>query len=234
LVDPAHAGDVKLGDLIRNGQYRPTNKWNTRFGAVHLIQPNNNLYAEVQIAAQACILRRRPDGTPISDAGELIECAEFGSAGRASDPRIGAIINAKAREGYSITLRNPVALYITRVSSDGFQRPNGAPAGNFWRFVRGAPATTPNGPNMGLHLVYEVPAAEGFVVGDMKIAGEPIEFGGQLAENIHVGLFGVLCRKGQSQNRDFKCGETPPAPPGPALAAKPSKWPMRGAKVSVP
>jgi hypothetical protein len=34
--------------------------------------------------------------------------------------------------------------------------------------------------------VYEVPASEGFVVGDIRIGGRPIEFAGQIAEHLTV------------------------------------------------
>ncbi len=211
LVDPAHAADVKIQDLIVNNRYRPENRWNTQFGAVHLIQPNNNLFAEVLIAAQACILRHDNNGTPITDSTGLIRCARFGEEGRASDPKIGAQVNAKAREGDAISLRNPVALYITRFSNDGFNR-NGTPVPIFWKLVRGTPAPAGEDVGMGLHLVYEVPANAGFVVGDLRIGNEPIRFGGQLAENVHVGLYALICRKGTFHNQTFRCGAAPVQP----------------------
>jgi len=151
LVDPAHNDAVKIGDLISpQGKYRPFNKWNTEHGAVHLIQQNNNRYAEVQVAAQACILRRRDNGTTITDSNELIECSLYGEPGRSSDPKIGAIVNQKAREGHSLSLRNPVALYITSWTTSGaWKKPDGSPVGQYWRLVRGQPAPGPNKPAMG-------------------------------------------------------------------------------------
>jgi hypothetical protein len=50
---------------------------------------------------------------------------------------------------------------------------------------------------MAVRLEYEVPASEGFVVGDIRIGGRPIEFGGQLAEHVTVmaaGIAGVRTR----------------------------------------
>ncbi|HYV63454.1 MAG TPA: hypothetical protein VE958_12305 [Bryobacteraceae bacterium] len=218
LVDPAHQAEVVVGDLIVNGKYQPKNKWNTQYGAVHLIQPNNNLYAEVLIAAQACILRQRATGAVITDADELIKCSRYGEPGRASDPKIGADVNGLARDGDSISLRNPVALYITGWNSTGMKKPNGSPVGNYWTLRRGTPSPGPNQAAMGLHLVFEVPAAEGFVVGDIKIGTHAIEFGGQLAEKISVGLLGLASSQGQSNNPSFKCGvqPAPAAPPAPA------------------
>jgi hypothetical protein len=223
LVNPAQAADVKLSDLFVGGNYNPRNKWNTTHGAVHLIQPNNNLFAEVQIAAQACILRKRNDGTPITDSTELINCSQYGEAGRASDPKIGAIVNDKARQGYSVSLRNPVALYLTRWTTSGnWRKPDGSPVGDYWRLLRGRPAPTAADPAMGLHLVYEVPASEGFVVGDIKVGNRTIQFAGEIAEQINVGLFALLCREGNAHNPSFRCGVFPPgvaAAPGIAATA---------------
>jgi hypothetical protein len=39
--------------------------------------------------------------------------------------------------------------------------------------------------------VFEVPAAEGFTVSDVRIGDEPIRFGGQLAERMTVKLVGL-------------------------------------------
>lgn len=209
LVNPTFKDQVKIEDLISGNQYQPKNKWNTQHGAVHLIQKNNNLFAEVMIAAQSCILRKAANGSPITDAPTLIDCGVGGEAGRASDPKIVADVNSLARDKSSITLRNPVALYITRWDSDGLKKPDNSPVGNYWKLVRGKPASGPNKPAMGLHLVYEVPASEGFVVGDIKSGNRTIDFGGQLAEHINVGLFGLVCREGQSNNPLFNCGVQP-------------------------
>lgn len=238
LVDPAHAGDVKLTDLIVGGSYTPRNKWNTTHGAVHLIQPNNNLYAEVQIAAQACILRENDAGVPISESNALIECARYGEAGRASDPKIGAIVNGKARQGYAISLRNPVALYMTSWKTSGdWKKPNGSPVANYWTLVRGKPASSGQNGNLGLHLVYEVPPAEGFVVGDIKVGSRTIQYAGEIAEQINVGLFALLCREGSAANPGFKCNVFPSVggPPIPGIAAEEhdagSDRILRGARV---
>ena len=142
----------------------------------------------------------------------------FGEDGRASDPKIGAQVNALARHGDAISLRNPVALYITRFSNDGINR-NGAPVANFWKLVRGTPAAPGQTFGMGLHLVYEVPADAGFVVGDLRIGNDPIRFGGQLAENVHVGLFALVCRKGSFQNQGFTCDAAPDSRNAGAAAA---------------
>ena len=89
-----------------------------------------------------------------------------------------------SRKGLYVTFRDPVGLYIVDWNDSGFTKPNGTPVGNYWRIVRGTPG-------MVLRLEYEVPAGLGFVVGDIKIGGHPIEYGGQVAEHITVSTTGT-------------------------------------------
>jgi hypothetical protein len=191
--------DVQLNDLLdASSNYDRLNQWNTQNGAMHLNQPNNTLGAEINIAAFATILRQKA-GVVLTDPDELIRCAQFGAPGRASDPTIGAAVNALAREGYAVTLQNPIGLYIDGLNAAGWTKPDGSPADpGYWQILRGSPGAT-------LRAVYEVPTSEGFTVSDVLIGGEPIEFGGQIAEHITMKLTGVACRKGQIQNQAFGC-----------------------------
>ncbi|MBW4622750.1 MAG: hypothetical protein KME17_25750 [Cyanosarcina radialis HA8281-LM2] len=190
--------EVQLEDLFRNGAYNTYNKWNTTDGAMHLNQRNNTLRAEINIAAQATILRQK-DGEVLTDADELIRCALYGSPGRASDPTIGALVNALAREGYAITLQNPVGLYIDRLDTPGWTKPDGSDVDpGYWKILRGTPGAI-------LRAVYEVPESEGFTVGDLLIGGEAIEFGGQIADFITMKLTGIACRQGEIQNPAQGC-----------------------------
>ena len=192
--------DVQLSDLFQDDVYNRLNKWNTTHGVMHLNQRNNTLGAEINIAAFATILRER-NGQLLTDADDLIRCAKYGEPGRASDPTIGADVNALAREGYSITLRNPVGLYIDGLNTDGFTKPDGTPiTEDYWKIVRGTQ-------DMGVRAVFEVPPQEGLTVSDILIGGEPIEFGGQIAEHTTMKLTGVACRKGQIHNKAQGCEE---------------------------
>jgi hypothetical protein len=216
--------DVRAGDLRRAGAYDPLNAWNTERGAMHLTHPSNTLGAEIALAADATVLRRRGSRT-LTDADELIRCAGYGVPERASDPRIGADVNALAREGYAITLANPVGLYIAGLDTQGWTRPDGRPVGDYLRIVRGTRTNA-------LRAVYEVPARERaggqpFVVGDISIGGRTIEFGGQVAEFMTLRLTGVACRRGQISNPPRGCepgaaAGTMAAPAGGAGRALPS------------
>ena len=198
--------DVQPDDLFRDGQYNRLNKWNTTHGVMHLNQRNNTLGAEINIAAFATILRQ-VNGQLLTDADELIQCAKYGQPGRASDPHIGADVNELARNGFAITLLNPVGLYIDSLDTTGWVTPNGKAASQFWKSIRGKLGMT-------VRAVFEVPAGEGYTVSDIKIGGTNIEFGGQIAEFIDVKLTGVACREGQFDNQAFGC-----VGGGPKLAA---------------
>src|SRR4051794_29703408 len=52
--------------LTPGGAYLPQNKWN-RLHAVHLVQRNNTLTAEINIAAQGTLLRRHDGHDPVTD-----------------------------------------------------------------------------------------------------------------------------------------------------------------------
>ena len=184
---------------------------------MHLTHGANNLEAEVQIAVLATILRQK-NGEPVEDPDALTDCGQFGTAGRASDPRIGADVQGLAQDGFAITLQNPVGLYITSFDSSGFKKPDGSDVGDYWKVVRGKKAAAADEAASVLHLVYEVPAGEGFVVGDITIGGRKIEFGGQIAEFIHVGLTGVACREGELKNDPRECGDFGPPDAAPFAA----------------
>jgi hypothetical protein len=187
-IDPA----VSFADLGSGSSYDKTNRWNTERGAMHLTNRPNNLQAEILLAADATILVN--DGAiPINDPLQLDQILGFGAMWRSSDPRIGWDVNQLAREGFKITLANPVGLLIDDLDDSGFTKKDGSPAGNYWRVQRGFSGGT-------LRAVYEVPPSEGFVVGEMKIGGEPIRYGGQIAEHVTMKLVGQAWGRGSITN----------------------------------
>lgn len=206
---------VQMADLFPGGQYDRLNKYNSTQGAMHLQQRNNSLGAEIFIGGDATVLRQK-HGQVLTDAVELIECAGFGEALRASDPHIGSEVNALARQGFAITLLNPVGLYMEKPDTAGWQTPDGTDPATFWTRLRGTEEATVRG-------VFEVPAAKGYTVGDIKIGGLPIQFGGQIAENITVKLTGIACRVGSKLNPPKACA-------GPGAVAAPGGLVTRATK----
>ena len=196
------SADVKLAELVTGGHYNPLNVWNTRRGAMHLIQPANSLNAEVRIAADATILRKNPDGTLKTDAQDLIDCAGYGVAGRASDPHIGDLVNELARDGYVISIKDPVGLYMSRPRLSGCKTPDGEPVTQDWFSV------TRGSEDYILHGVFAAPQGSQYIAGDVTIGGVPLLYGGQFAKLIDMGLTGVAYGKGSIKNPAFPCVST--------------------------
>jgi hypothetical protein len=174
---------VKARDLERNKRYLPRNKWNktTKGRPAHLIQGSNTLGAAVGLAAQATILRRRANGEPVTTPQQLVACGALGNPLRNSDPQIASVVNDAARAGDLITLADPAGLYIDGLITGGMATPDGANPASFWKVERGKKGHA-------VRAAFEVPKGRDYVVGDITIGGQPIEWGGQLAVRVRVRL----------------------------------------------
>ncbi len=185
--------DVQREDLFdEDGTYIPRNKWNstTTNGAMHLIQVNNSLSAEIELAAGSSVVRKI-GGRLLAEARELIDCGRYGGRERHSDPHIGERVNSLTRQKADVTLEDPVGLYFNDLLTTGWQTPDGTDPKTFWKYVRGQRGKF-------VRAVYEVPPEKNYVVGDVTINGRPIEFGAQIADFISIKLTGVAHRFGQS------------------------------------
>ena len=194
------------------GAYQPRNKFNMAH-AIHLIQRNNTLQAEINIASQATIIRQHGGHDPVTDPGELINCSRFGDPDRHSDPHIGEVVNGVARQGCSLTLQDPIGLYIDGLphpTNDlGIKKPDGGVVGpDYWTLARGDQDHI-------VRAVFVAPAGQP-AVGDLEIGGKKIEFGGQIVKagpGMMVKLTGIVGKPGVFHKPvSFPC-------PGPALAA---------------
>ena len=211
-----HVGpSVQAADLVdTSGQYNPRNKWNnsTRKGAMHLIQQNNTLSAEIELAAAASNVRVR-SGATLTDERDLILCGAYGQPERHSDPTIGAVVNALARAEADITLANPVGLYLGGLNTAGWTAPDGADPASFWSVTRGTPAKA-------VRAVFEVPPGRGYGVGDLQINGSPVRHGAQIADFITIKLTGLATRIGASVHPPVNgCKRRATGGPGAGLAA---------------
>jgi len=179
LVDP----EIDPAGLEQDGAYLPANQWNssTQGRPAHLIQGSNSLGAAVKLAAEATILRMEDNGDPISDRMRLVECGGLGSPLRNSDPQIASAVNSAAASGAEITLSDPAGLYIDGLTTGGMATPDGANPADYWTIERGDPQHV-------VRAAYEVPEDRGYVVGDITIGGQPIDFGGQLAQRVRISL----------------------------------------------
>jgi hypothetical protein len=187
------SSNVTKADLFPDGKnYDPNNKFNnsTSNGAMHLVQVNNTLGAEIDIAVRSTIIRKI-NGTVLTGERELIDCGQYGDPDRNSDPHIGAQVNMIARKDAFVAIANPVALYIAGFAPLGWQTPDGSDPKDFWKIMRGDQAHA-------LRAVYEVPVAKGFTVGDITINGLPIAFGAQIVDFITIKLVGQAAGIGKN------------------------------------
>ena len=127
------------GFFARKGEYNVYNKWNTTDGIMHLCAPPNSLVAEIYLGADATVLRGNAAGRLLVEPEALICCGAFGGPDRNSDPTIGAVVNAAARLGAYVTLKDPVGLYMDHIDLSGWEVPDGRSVVDCVRIVRGAP-----------------------------------------------------------------------------------------------
>src|SRR5215469_248151 len=172
------------GPLASRNGYNIYNRWNTTHGIVHLCAPPNALLSEIKLGADASIVRKNRAGRLLVEPEALICCNQFGGPNRNSDPTIGATVNAAARLGAFVTLKDPVGLYMDHIDLSGWECPDGKPVDECIHIVRGTPG-------MIERLVVEVPKRRGFSVSDITIGGDSIEYGGQIAECITVKLIAI-------------------------------------------
>ncbi|KAE8399527.1 hypothetical protein BDV37DRAFT_287549 [Aspergillus pseudonomiae] len=117
--------DFFLTDPMTNSEvYNPGNQWNlvsTTGTIAHLVWPNNTLSAEIDIGAQAMVIRKDDQGNVIEDKDDLNNCSKYGNPGRNSDPSIGKAINGLGRKGASLIVAEPAALDIRNFDTGNFQ-----------------------------------------------------------------------------------------------------------------
>jgi hypothetical protein len=176
------SSSIVKADLMSGGAYNKNNVWNTSKGLVHLTvdQLANTLNAALGLASGSATLGT--GGAHYRDNYELQQ--DTSQAPTNADPRVTMDTNTLVRKNLAVTARDPVGLYIAGWDDTGWTKPDGKPVGNYWRIIRGAPGAA-------LRVEYEVPASEGFVVGDIRIGGRPVEFGGQIAEHLTVTIVGI-------------------------------------------
>lgn len=188
--DVCYRVDERTVEVFRAaGEYNPNNKWNTTHGLVHLTHPSNTLSAEIFLGADASIPRAGRDGRPVTGAGRLICCAGYGEPNRSSDPTIGADINDLVRSGLSVSLRDPIGLYLDGLDTTGLSGPHGEDVSGWWRPVRGAGGLV-------LRAEFAPPADATFGLDDVLVNGEPLTRAGQLAELITMSLYGIAADLG--------------------------------------
>jgi hypothetical protein len=209
LDDLQHPQDVynSSGKIVHSkGDYNRWNKWNLSF-AIHLTHHSNTLFAEINLAAQSAIQRKRGE-KPITDAHDLICCSNYGEPNRNSDPTIGFVANSVVRDGNWVSLHDPVGLYISGIDHSQFTKPDGSAIPDFenryWNKIRSS-----DDGKMILRASVKVPDNEMFsdkplLLGDLLVNGEPLQYGGQVADAVTVGLYADVIPNGPNAPK-FAC-----------------------------
>jgi hypothetical protein len=173
--------------IFRRGTYNRWNKWNTDLGAMHLTHRANTLGAEINLAADAASLFPVQKAPAATFPTRLICCAGIGGVNRSSDPLISAGVNGFASQGLSVTLDNPIGLYIQTIALDGLRDPGGAPIGpSCLKIVR----ANPDGSAI-LRAEVTPPDGADFTLDQCTFEGQPITGGGVIARRITMVLFGL-------------------------------------------
>jgi hypothetical protein len=176
-----------------------------------LTHANNTLGAEVNLAARAAI-PRHGHRTPANDTSGITRCGGWGAPDRDSDPHIGSAANAFVRNGYRISLTDPVGLYISDLTATTLRLPDPSVAdegeadipegvssdlATWWRIVRPTgPVSSPQ--RRILRAVFEPPDGVMFVRGDQRrpfrvsdlyVRDDRVTHAGALATEVHMQLF---------------------------------------------
>ena len=181
--NPATGQEVWL-PYARKGQYNALNPWNTLHGAMHLTHPSNTLNAELHLAGGASVPRVDRAGVPITGAHQLVCATAFGNPNRASDPLIGKTVNDLARRGLSVSLADPVGLYIADMDEARFTGPLPQDTTGAWRVTRGDGHA-----RQILRAVYEPPT--GLPVSGLTVDGRPVAYGGQVADAVQLEIVAI-------------------------------------------
>ncbi|MBD1810348.1 hypothetical protein NDA07_01885 [Microcoleus vaginatus DQ-U2] len=175
-------------------EYNPHNIWNTRRGAMHLIQRNNSLSAEIQLAADATrrwafrssLTPPNPDG---NDRFRLTGCGRFGGINRNSDPTIGYSVNEIMLNDLAVTISDPVGLYISEIQLDGLKDPKGNTLArkDVLNISRGDENLT--NPRI-LRFTITPPAGADYGLEQCTLNGFPLSTGGPIARQTSITIYG--------------------------------------------
>jgi hypothetical protein len=185
--------DIDFGGWhLKAGSYDPFNIWNTEKGVIHLTHPANTLGAEVNLAARATVLRHDASSHRIVESRRLISASGYGDVNRSSDPAIGFGVNITAvPEGQtkplSITLANPVGLYMDSIAESQLTDKNDQPLVGWFTFVRGVKGR-------GLMAVLEPPKDDARTLDDVYVSGKKLVSGAQIASLIQMVIYAATAK----------------------------------------
>lgn len=198
------------GDF-RAGQYNRLNKWNTDFGIVHLTQPANTLFAEINLAALATQrFAVRPDLGTSADRFTLTACGDYGEVNRNSDPTIGQAVNNLALSGFRVMVSDPIGLYVGEVDLQGFRDPKGNEvARDEILTVHRGKFKDDDGLPRVLRFSIHVPNRADYGLESCTLNGHPLTTGGPIARATTVVIHGIAMNGSDSGHPLAQCKAKP-------------------------
>lgn len=183
--------------MIRPGFDRPVRSpYNNGQKAIaFLSKPVSSLHAAVSLFVRAAApIAKDVGGTQVMMSGpEAIASTNQAAIDcRNSDPTMVGRMIQEVWNGAAVAFDDPVGVYIRSFANQTLVDENGAPMPLDWvDFQRGSRPSTGVGQERSQRLVVEVPAGQGFVLGDMfnKNTNERIEYGYQLAELVKAACY---------------------------------------------
>ena len=184
---------IRRPERFTAGQYNPNNRWNTESGVVHLVQRNNTLFAEINLAANAT--RRfavRPDLETQVDRFTLTAAGGFGGVNRNSDPSIGIFVNDLALDGHRVMVSNPLGLFISEVNLGGFRDPDGKPVDRdqILTTVRGKWDDEPGRARVVRFSIHP-PKGANYTLDQCTFDGHRLDTGGPIARKTLIAVHGI-------------------------------------------
>ncbi len=182
---------VQPDDLVNGaGEYDRDNPHRQSTGVlIHLQGGFNTLEAALALAAQAMIVRHDDQGEEITDMATLVRCNGLGDPDRNSDPQIAATINGAATGGTRVSLADPIGPFMEKIRLEQMEVDDDSlDLADFWQPER----------TMGEHVVRASFAAPDGVtpLSKVRLEGEPIRFGSQLAQRVNVALAALVSAAG--------------------------------------
>lgn len=181
-------------EQLGSGSYLKDNPWNTTRGIVHTIHSENTIRGAKKQIDRTTGREPRMVGVPpmIGPQWQVNHGPNnYSLTGKITyaDTRIEMDVHMLCRHYHdaSVGEENLPGIYIVDWDNSGITKRNGSAAGNYWFIKRGTPGRV-------LRLEYKVPD---HLLGELFIGGRPLEFGGQLAEQVTVaiGVTAVSLRK---------------------------------------
>jgi hypothetical protein len=173
--EPARASEL-AGEFTGRGDLHDLGRLN-RDGICFMTHPNNDLAALAKLAAAAA-MPCTADGRRATAREVIPLLGDAAVAGRASDPAIVEALGRLASERRLVALADPLGVRIAGVQHARLRTPGGEPVPREWFAVARADR----------RMVFEVPAGEGFSVGDLVDAAteRPVRYGAQIAELVQL------------------------------------------------